>query len=136
MRGAKHAGLAVAFLLLTASGSASQELAAPNLALPALTVPDLIAPDRVGPDLSAVRPKPPRKRQREAMQPCPSQGPGFVRLPGSATCVRVSGRAVGGVDIGAHGAAPVTAGHLSIDARTESDLGPVRAFVRMGHGRP
>jgi hypothetical protein len=73
---------------------------------------------------------------REALQPCPRQGPGFVRVPGSATCVRVSGRAVGGIDVGAQHAAPVTAGQLSIDTRTESDLGPVRAFVRMGHGRP
>jgi hypothetical protein len=80
--------------------------------------------------------KPQAPAPREALQPCPRQGPGFVRVPGSATCVRVSGRAVGGIDVGAQHAAPVKAGQLSIDTRTESDLGPVRAFVRVGHGRP
>ena len=34
------------------------------------------------------------------------------------------------------GAAPVTAGQLSIGTRSESEFGPVRAFVRMGQGRP
>lgn len=73
---------------------------------------------------------------RESVQPCPRQGPGFVRVPGSTTCIRVGGRAVGGVDVGNRTSGPVTAGQLSIDTRAESDLGPVRAFVRMGHGRP
>ena len=74
--------------------------------------------------------------QGETLLPCPKQGAGFVRVPGSPTCIRLSGRAVGGIDVGSHGAAPVTAGQLSIDTRSESELGPVRAFVRMGHGRP
>lgn len=83
------------------------------------------------------RPKPhPDLRQRETRQPCPKQGPGFVRVPGSPTCIRLSGRAVGALDIDSHGTAPVTAGQLSIDTRSESEFGPVRAFVRMGHGRP
>lgn len=80
-----------------------------------------------------VQPQAPRA---ETIQPCPKQGPGFVRVPGSATCIRVGGRATGGFDIDPRGSAPVAAGQLSIDTRTESDLGPVRAFVRMGHGRP
>jgi hypothetical protein len=87
-----------------------------------------------GPVRAAERPVP--QPQREAMLPCPRLGPGFVRTPGSATCVRVSGRAVAGVDLGTQHSGPVTAGQLSIDTRSESDLGPVRAFVRMGHGRP
>jgi hypothetical protein len=86
------------------------------------------------PALAAERPSP--QPQREAIQPCPRQGPGFVRVPGSSTCIRVSGRAVGGVDVGTRYSGPVTAGQLSIDTHSESDLGPVRAFVRMGHGRP
>ncbi|MGU3361933.1 hypothetical protein ACLBWX_16505 [Methylobacterium sp. M6A4_1b] len=80
------------------------------------------------------RPRP--QVQGETLLPCPKQGAGFVRVPGSPTCIRLSGRAVGGIDIGSHGAAPVTAGQLSIDTRSESEFGPVRAFVRMGHGRP
>jgi hypothetical protein len=59
--------------------------------------------------------------QGEKLLPCPKQGAGFVRVPGSPT---------------SNGAAPVTAGQLSIDTRSESEFGPVRAFVRMGHGRP
>ena len=74
--------------------------------------------------------------QGEKRLPCPKQGAGFVRVPGSPTCIRLSGRAVGGIDVGSHGAAPVTAGQLSIDTRSESEFGPVRAFVRMGHGHP
>ena len=74
--------------------------------------------------------------QGEKLLPCPKQGAGFVRVPGSPTCIRLSGRAVGGIDVGSNGAAPVTAGQLSIDTRGESEFGPVRAFVRMGHGRP
>lgn len=80
-----------------------------------------------------VQPQAPRA---ETMQPCPKQGPGFVRVPGSATCVRLGGRATGGIDVDPRGGTPVAAGQWSIDTRTESDLGPVRAFVRMGHGRP
>jgi hypothetical protein len=72
----------------------------------------------------------------EKLLPCPKQGAGFVSVPGSPTCIRLSGRAVGGIDVGSHGAAPLTAGQLSIDTRSESEFGPVRAFVRMGHGRP
>ncbi|KQP40729.1 hypothetical protein ASF49_20380 [Methylobacterium sp. Leaf104] len=83
---------------------------------------------------AAERPRP--QAQGETRLPCPKQGAGFVRVPGSPTCIRLSGRAVGGIAIGGHGAAPVTAGQLSIDTRSESELGPVRAFVRMGHGRP
>ncbi|WP_331313019.1 hypothetical protein [Methylobacterium mesophilicum] len=33
--------------------------------------------------------------------PCPSKGQGFVRLPGSDSCVRVSGRVVAGADLAA-----------------------------------
>lgn len=87
------------------------------------------------PSVTAERAQPQAPRT-ETMQPCPKQGPGFVRVPGSATCIRVGGRAIGGIDIDSRGSAPVAAGQLSIDTRTDSDLGPIRAFVRMGHGRP
>jgi hypothetical protein len=85
---------------------------------------------------AAERPQPQPQMPGEKLLPCPKQGAGFVRVPGSPTCIRLSGRAAGGIDVGSHGAAPVTAGQLSIDTRSESEFGPVRAFVRMGHGRP
>ncbi|SDM17166.1 Porin subfamily protein [Methylobacterium phyllostachyos] len=70
--------------------------------------------------------------------PCPSKGQGFVRLPGSESCVRVSGRVAAGMDVRAgHGAAtaPLVAGRLAIDNRTDTDLGEVRTYVRIGNGR-
>lgn len=71
--------------------------------------------------------------------PCPGYGAGFVRLPGSPVCTRVSGRVAAGADLragqGGTVAAPSVAGRFTIDTRTESDLGPVRTFVRIGNGR-
>ena len=70
--------------------------------------------------------------------PCPSKGQGFVRLPGSDSCVRVSGRVAAGLDARAgHGAAvaPLVAGHLAIDNRADTDLGEVRTYLRIGNGR-
>ncbi|MCJ2077794.1 porin [Methylobacterium sp. E-016] len=72
-------------------------------------------------------------------QPCPGYGSGFVRAPGSATCMRLSGRVRAGADLSAGrevAVAPMAAGRFAIDTRTESDLGPVRTFVRIGNGRP
>lgn len=75
-----------------------------------------------------------------ATMPCPTKGPGFVRLPGSASCIRVSGRVIAGTDLRASpgigaAAAPVVAGHLAIDNRADTDLGEVRTYVRIGNGR-
>lgn len=131
-------GAAVAFLLLHAQGAAAQDTAnrtatRPGLALPDVSMPVLADPVPAAPKSTGGRPQPHR---REALLPCPGQGPGFMQLPGSGTCIRVSGRVAAGVDIGPQRTAPVAAGQLSIDSRTESDYGPVRTFVRLGHGRP
>jgi Porin subfamily len=70
--------------------------------------------------------------------PCPSKGSGFVRMPGSDSCIRVSGRVVAGMDGRAgHGpaAAPLVAGRLAIDNRADTELGEVRTYVRIGNGR-
>jgi Porin subfamily len=70
--------------------------------------------------------------------PCPSHGAGFVRMPGSSNCIRVSGRVTAGMDLRAgHGAAaaPLVAGRLAIDNRADTDLGEVRTYVRIGNGR-
>lgn len=94
--------------------------------------------------LAAVSPSPGQARElekapvRESVQPCPSYGSGFVRVPGSPTCVRVSGRVRTGADLAVGqdvAAAPMAAGRLAIDTRTESDFGPVRTYVRIGNGR-
>ena len=70
--------------------------------------------------------------------PCPSKGPGFVRMPGSDSCIRVSGRVAAGMDLRAGegaAAAPAVTGRLAIDNRADTDLGEVRTYVRIGNGR-
>jgi hypothetical protein len=70
--------------------------------------------------------------------PCPSKGQGFVRMPGSDSCVRISGRVTAGIDLRAGrapAAAPLVAGRLAIDNRADTDLGEVRTYVRIGNGR-
>ncbi|MCJ2083266.1 porin [Methylobacterium sp. J-090] len=68
--------------------------------------------------------------------PCPSQGAGFVRVPGTTTCLRLSGRVAAGLAADRRTTAPLSMGRLSIDTRTATEYGPVRGFVRMGTGRP
>ncbi|MFD1302810.1 porin [Methylobacterium marchantiae] len=84
--------------------------------------------------LEPVRPEP-----QQAAKPCPRHGAGFIRIPGSETCIRVGGRARTGLDLrsGEDGSAarPVAGGRLSVDTRTESDYGPVRTYVRIDAGR-
>ncbi|MGU3668548.1 hypothetical protein ACLBX9_30575 [Methylobacterium sp. A49B] len=70
--------------------------------------------------------------------PCPTKGPGFVRMPGLDGCIRISGRVAAGMDARAgHGvaAAPTVAGRVAIDSRADTDLGEVRTYVRIGSGR-
>ncbi|MEL6062897.1 MULTISPECIES: hypothetical protein [unclassified Methylobacterium] len=70
--------------------------------------------------------------------PCSSKGQGFVRLPGSDSCVRVSGRVTAGMDLRAGHApavAPLVAGRLAIDNRADTELGEVRTYLRIGNGR-
>ncbi|WP_236960131.1 porin [Methylobacterium durans] len=98
----------------------------------------LLAAVLVG-SLPALAREPARRPAADALEPCPEQGAGFVRQKGSRTCFRLSGRVGAGLDVRAGAdtrAAPSAAGRFAIDTRTESDIGPVRAFVRMGHGRP
>ncbi|GJE56335.1 MULTISPECIES: porin [Methylobacterium] len=73
-----------------------------------------------------------------ALEACPEQGAGFGRIPGTTTCIRISGRVAVGTDAGARIRAPSTAashGRLSIDTRSETDAGPLRTFVRVDAGR-
>ena len=69
------------------------------------------------------------------MEPCPSQGAGFFRIPGTASCIRLSGRVTAGADVGPrHRAVPVQ-GRIAVDTRSDSALGPVRSFVRIEAGQ-
>jgi hypothetical protein len=76
----------------------------------------------------------------ERVAGCPS-GPGFVAVPGSDTCLRLSGRVAAGAAAANRrgpaepGAEPRLGGHLSVDARTATEAGPVRAFVRLDAGQ-
>ncbi len=79
----------------------------------------------------------PRSDVRGA-RPCPQYGPGFVRLEGSTTCVRLGGHirfeagAVGGRGRD-HSPVGTRAGAMvEIDARTPTDAGDMRMVVR-GH---
>ena len=92
-------------------------------------------------DLSASATSLPRPRaepRTRGLDACPEQGAGFVRLPGSRTCLRLTGRAAAGLDVQADRqgatARPDATGRIAVDARTQTDLGPVRAFVRVGAG--
>lgn len=75
------------------------------------------------------------------MEACPEQGAGFGRIPGTSTCIRLSGRVAAGVDAGTGRGRvrpPTTVpvqGRVAIDARGDSEYGPVRSFVRIGAGR-
>ncbi|SFL65238.1 porin [Methylorubrum salsuginis] len=68
------------------------------------------------------------------MEACPGQGAGFARIPGTSTCLRVSGRVAAGVETGTHGTAAPVRGRFSVDTRSDSDLGPVRSFLRLDAG--
>ena len=68
------------------------------------------------------------------MEPCPSQGANFFRIPGTTTCLRLSGRVRAGIDAGPGRTAAPVQGRVSVDARGNSALGPVRSFVRIEAG--
>ena len=71
---------------------------------------------------------------------CARYGPGFVPVSGTTSCIRVAGRAraeAGAVKSRVRDGAGATgaSGRVSVDARTQTELGPARAFVRFGTGR-
>lgn len=89
-----------------------------------------------------------------AVQACPEHGPGFFRVAGGMTCIRVSGQvraemSFGSARSGSWGGGPAAAppapsvrthasGRVMLDARMQTPLGPVRAVVqtpRMGKDR-
>jgi hypothetical protein len=69
---------------------------------------------------------------------CAAHGAGFASVPGTNTCVRVSGRVRGEVDAGSkrsiggrNGASLNAEARAALDARTDTDAGPLRTVVRV-----
>jgi hypothetical protein len=100
-----------------------------------LAAPVLAASILAGPALAAERPSAARPKT------CAHHGPGFAPIPGTDTCVRVSGRVRSEVDVGSArsiggygggGSARLNAeARAALDARTETDAGPLRTVVRV-----
>jgi hypothetical protein len=75
-------------------------------------------------------------------QACPQYGQGFVQVPGTSTCIRISGRIRADYVVTSRrrtksrdqiaGFAP--SGALAADVRTETSAGPLRAYVRTRAG--
>jgi hypothetical protein len=114
-----------AALLLAAAPAVAQQLAEP-------------IPHRRNP---VERPAPQKPlAHRDAMVPCPEFGPGFMRAPGSSTCVQVSSRVRGEMQFRQRGsqAGEIGSGaqvRLGLDTRTPTALGTVRAVVNIGAQR-
>lgn len=76
----------------------------------------------------------------ETVRACPKYGPGFYQVPGSSTCLRIGGRVtseygtatkrVSRDRIAGFG----TSARVSVDSRTDTEYGPLRAYVRMRAG--
>lgn len=78
------------------------------------------------------------ERQRPFVpNPCAAHGPGFAALPGTTTCVRVSGYVRGEADVrssrsGASDRARLNAeARATLDARTDTSAGPLRSVVQV-----
>ncbi|WP_375460175.1 porin [uncultured Enterovirga sp.] len=77
----------------------------------------------------------------EPARACPGRGPGFVEVPGTSTCIRISGRArsdyvatsrrVGRDDVPGFR----SSGRVAVDTRTDTAYGPVRSYVRLRAGQ-
>ncbi|WP_245259708.1 porin [Methylobacterium sp. 10] len=83
--------------------------------------------------------EPLRSVPQQAAKPCPRHGSGFIRIPGSETCIRVGGRAATGLNLRSRedGPAirPIASGRLAVDTRTKTNYGPVRTYVRINAGQ-
>lgn len=84
----------------------------------------------------------PRPHEPAPMQACPQYGAGFVQVPGTATCIRIGGRVRADYVVTSRrrsisrdqvsGFSP--SGSVSADVRTETGMGPLRAYVRTRAG--
>ena len=77
----------------------------------------------------------------EYVRICAVHGPGFFYIPGSDTCIRIGGRARYEVVVaqqygrGNGGYSERALGRINIDARTQTDWGLLRAYIRVGFSR-
>lgn len=74
----------------------------------------------------------PARAEPGGTRPCPEYGPGFVRVEGSTSCVRVGGSVR--VDMGKssrNGFGTSTGALVQLESRGESTVGPVRGVLRM-----
>ena len=71
---------------------------------------------------------------------CPQHGVGFVQAPGSDSCVRIGGRVAAEAGTGSRRvsrdqiAGFGASGSVSLDARTNTEMGPLRAYMRVRAG--
>ncbi|HEY8564353.1 MAG TPA: porin [Beijerinckiaceae bacterium] len=79
--------------------------------------------------------------QADAARPCPEYGPGFVRVPGSLSCVRVGGRVRVDTSVSSRRSfledrsSTRVGGSLIVESRSQSEFGPVRTYVRVNGAR-
>lgn len=112
-----------------------------SLGLGLATFLALSAASQAAEDKRLTAPMDKRPPVQDKVTPCPEFGPGFVRVPGSGTCVRASGRVrmdyevSGSRDRRSDLAHPSASARLTIDTRTETDYGPVRSVVRVRGSR-
>jgi Porin subfamily len=78
------------------------------------------------------------ERQRAPMpNPCAAHGPGFAMLPGTTTCLRVSGHVRGEADMrssrspGSDRTRLNAEARATLDARAETAGGPLRGVVQV-----
>lgn len=72
-------------------------------------------------------------KRGQASSSCPEYGPGWVRLQGSSTCVRLGGavRVEVGKSSRRSGFGTSTGGMVELESRSETTLGPVRGVMRV-----
>ena len=80
-----------------------------------------------------------RPVDHDSMSECPQSGRGFVKVPGTSTCIRIGGRVRMDQTIASgrsrrvhHGFTP--SGSIAADVRTQTEAGPMRGYVRLRAG--
>jgi hypothetical protein len=102
-------------LLLTAAAAAAQSIGEP-------------IPGR-GPTKERAKPA---RSDPGGTRPCPEYGPGFVRIDGSTSCVRLGGSVR--MEMGKssrNGFGTSTGALVQLEGRGESTMGPVRSVLRV-----
>lgn len=83
-----------------------------------------------------------RPVDHEPMSECPEYGRGFVKVPGTSTCIKIGGRVRMDQTVASGRARRVRhefgpSGSVAADVRAQTGAGPIRGYVRMrGGGGP